>query len=370
MVILAMVACQPAVAPTPTRPPKTPRPAFTAAVKPTQQPTLRPTRSFTQTSVPTITPSPTLPSPVSESLPDLTDDGLFFVRDCNEACEIYTPVLSADGSLLLLDVFPDGLELWDWQNNQRVEVFNKDFTSPDYAIQVLDGGVIYAGFDPLESGDVTLYYWAAGDATGQVINTLSNTDGFVVDALFSHDGKTLAVAYSFGEVFLFDSLSATFKLSFHAHNDWTTLLDFSWDGKYLLTDSFSFDPTTAVWRVSDGQKMATLNAEVYDPGGIGFFSTDGQYVAVSGLFEEGMKVFRTSDWQQIITIPVMAYGVDAISQTLLVETDAGTVRYSLRDGNPVDAFDLRGLMRLPDGRLISLVRFDNWAGVELRLLAE
>ena len=130
------------------------------------------------------------------------------------------------------------------------------------------------------------------------------------------------------------------------------MLDFSPDGVYLLTDSLSNDPTTLVWRSSDGALVATLQQDDYDPGW-GFFSPDGLWVAVTS--HEGSRLFRTADWSLERTFPFLAQSFSPDSLGLQVHAAGGTTEVvSIDDGEPLAVIIASNPVLLPDGSVLEL----------------
>lgn len=190
----------------------------------------------------------------------------------------------------------------------------------------------------------------------------------VITLEFSPDGMILAVGYNNGEIRLYDTDDGSLILSIQAHVDNVTNLTFSYDGRYLASDSWSFDPFTYVFNVLTGIKVATLSTESYEPGVISF-SPDGSLVSATS--SDGTHIFTTGNWQATgVVIPGVWEGKFACDNEILMVPfgNATTDLYSVSTGQMIGtvetaplycyASELVSFEISPDGKNITVIAYN------------
>ena len=253
-------------------------------------------------------------------------------------------------------------------DNPRLMVHNFEtgqsqiFRSPvDFAfLDLVDGissspdGVLVVEYSPNESGDVTLWQISEEEESRAVANIIE-AEYFVTAMEISPDGETLALGYNNGEIRLFRTSDGALTYTIQAHGDFVMSLAFSWDSRYLLSDSWSFDPFTYVFSVSDGSKIATLSTESYEPGRISF-SPDNQLAAVTSF--DGTHIYSTSNWADLgFIIPTFEGKFTCDSKRLLAVADGHANIYSGTNGDVIKTMETDSIIPyycLYDGRAITI----------------
>jgi hypothetical protein len=337
-VVLAIPACtpqpdEPDLPVHPAQPTKTARPPLITKTKTALPP--KPTRvlptltSAAPAALATQTPKPGAALPDGEVVGtyDLNEKGGLGVIQYAFATDYgYQLVFYSGGGII-------------WYNDQEAG-FEATFSTPfDYlagnniSTRTSDYSIVVAEYYPMESGNVVL--WEVFNGISQKVKELNEPALIVTSLEFSPDGNLLAVGYNNGEIRLFDTDDGALRDSILAHHDNVTSLKFSYDNRYLVSESWSFDPFTYVFDVTSGSQVAVLATESYEPGVISF-STDG--TLVSATSSDGTHIFTTSGWQDTgMTVPGVWEGRFTCDGQMLMLSygDAVTNFYSIADGQEV-----------------------------------
>lgn len=205
-------------------------------------------------------------------------------------------------------------------------------------VQFVDGlssnsaGILVAEYSPNVNGNVTL--WQVPPAGGSRVSAvITEPDLFLTDLAISPGGETLAVGYNNGEIRLFKTEDGSLMYAIPAHHDFVMALEFSWDNRFLMSDSFSLDPFTRVFRVTNGEKLATLSTESFEPGRISF-SPDSRLAAVTS--GDGTRLFDTGSWIDLgFRFPTIDGIFTCDSQGLIAFSGEGAQVYSVKTGQVV-----------------------------------
>ncbi len=227
-------------------------------------------------------------------------------------------------------------------------------------VQFVDGlssnsaGILVAEYSPNVNGNVTLWQVPpAGES--RVSAVITEPDLYLTDLAISPGGETLAVGYSNGEIRLFKTEDGSLMYAIPAHHDFIMALEFSWDNRFLMSDSFSLDPFTHVFRVTNGEKLATLATSSFEPGRISF-SPDSQLAAVASV--DGTHLFDTNTWtDRGFVIPTTDGIFTCDSRGVIVFGGEGAQIYSVDTGQVVSSREQGDAPRINclfDGRTVSL----------------
>ncbi len=119
---------------------------------------------------------------------------------------------------------------------------------------------------------------------------------------FAPQGPEIAVVTENGKLLFVDRPSGKVRLSVAAHNTWIQDVEYSRDGKRVLTAGRQ-DHTARVWSVATGALELTLSGHT-DNLMHGSFSPDGRFIATAGV-DHCAKVWdaRTGDLLRTIVGP-------------------------------------------------------------------
>jgi len=287
----------------------------------------------------------------------MDDSSVVFSQDyAGEDVSVDYAILSEDGNSLI--VFLD---------NSQIQVINMEegwvatFLSPvgyipsNTAFSVNGTQILIVDYPWQEIGDITLWQVIPGEEA-KVVATISETDAWVTDLVFSPDGKTLAVGFNVGEIRLYRTSDGTRLLTIKAFHDFVMYMAYSRDGRYIIADSTSFDSNSYVFNAENGSKVATLSTESWEPGQVSF-SPDGRLAAATA--GDGTHIFTTSNWQATgVVIGGVWNGTFTCDSQGFMEGMGDQVSiYSLTSGQKVNTIEIPDpgdFYCLADGRMVIL----------------
>jgi len=262
---------------------------------------------------------------------------------------------SPDGTLLATASDDSTLKIWDASSGKlRLDLTN--FNSPVYSIDFSSDGQFMA-----TASDESVKVW--GVDSGSEVLTIPVGVG---DVAFSPDGQRLVgVTGSVAKVW--DVLTGQEQLTLAGHADWVTSLDFSPDGRRLVTTSL--DQTSRVWSITPDEEALTL---VANGDGVAY-SPDGTHLATSG--KEGIaRLWDRQSGEELATLTghdakLFAVAFSPDGEKLATASLDETARiWNLRSGETVLTLDghsnaIRDVAFSQDGRWIATASFDETAKV-------
>jgi WD40 repeat protein len=142
--------------------------------------------------------------------------------------------------------------------------------------------------------------------SGGTLATLQEKESDIVQAAFSPDGRSLALALTtIGDAIrLYDVKTGQLQ---HALEGQTYSLDlaFSPDGRLLAAGGT--DDTVQVWDTHTGQRLHTLTGQAYSFALA--FSPDGRWLAVGSRLDNSLEVWDVETGQALYTLPVGGQGL-------------------------------------------------------------
>jgi len=358
----------------------------------TETPTLSASPTATALPLPSETPTPTLIPTASATATASPSPGLLLLEvDFASRGQFFSAAqLSPNGRFVGIRLAEENaVEIWEVATGQSWLVPLPSYAH-DFRLGATKEAAWIAAYLPIESGDLSVWqvahdtesprlvfeliqaeraFWMRLGASAPEEKTLAfeltenEAELWVTDLAIAPDGKTFAVGYSAGELCLFGADDGKLRWKTAAHHDWVGSLVFSPDGRYLFSDSISFDPYAYVWDAKTGQKLATLAEESYEPMP-GFFSPDSKLVAM--LTIDGVRVFETGTWQPLglIFLPVSGLLTSDENIPASIELEA----FILDNDRQVFAYPPEFTI-LPDGRILLLEADDENQVVRLYQLS-
>jgi DNA-binding beta-propeller fold protein YncE len=343
------------VAPTRVLPSKTPLPP-----RPTRTPTdsaplpSRPQATDTPLVLPTQRPTSDPATALFEldygSLGSLFSDP--FITQYGQA--LVVPVVMGGENKVVVVNFAEGYE--------ATISYPFEFLVPNNAFALLKDGILIADYS-IEGVDL---WKLTAEGPAQKIGGIREKDMTITSITFSPDGKTLAIGYNIGEVRLYRTSDGALQRTIKAHNDYVMSVVYSWDGRYLLTDSTSFDAFTYVYNANTGVRIATLSEDSWDPVRPAF-SPDGRLAAVSGT--DGTHIFTTKDWQPtgVVLSGVWDGAFTCDSRAFMVDKRGETELYSLETGALGHTFDVGWLYCTADGKTVMIETYPDSSILTVRI---
>ena len=337
-----------------TQPTPTPRRAVAAA--PATQPPA--------TSLPGVTPSPTLPPTViptprqidrldnranwvkslrvssdgSEMLMASTDG---FIRVWDLGLTALKGEMQADeGSVLSVAYHPSGFTVAAGYADGAVKVWLlQSYTALPAEFNPHEGSVMAVGYDP--SGE---HLFSAGidgklrvyDLTTGTLNREIIVDTPILDAEFAPDGSAIALALNDGSirVYPFGGEEEAAPTIFFGHTNAVWDIAYSTDGQYII--SGSEDTSVRLWDAISGVELETLRGHI-SPVYTVAFSADGAFIA-SGGQDRTIQLWDANSGTKITTIsthegPVLTVAFTPDNTRIVSGSEDGTWRlWQFRDG--------------------------------------
>ena len=276
-------------------------------------------------------------------------DSIFSVDYGSEGSEFLDAVVDPYGNALVVFLANNDVQVFHLKDGWAATFpMPTEFMFLNTDISVQSSQIIVADYISNEVGDIRLWSITPGNEP-VLAATISETDGWVTNLIFSPDGKTLAVGFNLGEIRLYRTSNGSRLRSIKVFNDFVTSMAYSPDGRYIIADSISFDPNTYVLNPSSGVKTATLTTESWEPGRVSF-SPDGRLAAATE--SDGTHIFSTSTWQATGgVIPGVWNGTFTCNSQGFMETwGMETSLYSLSTGSLEETIDAGPIYCLSDGQ--------------------
>jgi WD40 repeat protein len=109
-------------------------------------------------------------------------------------------------------------------------------------------------------------------STGKLASVLTTADEVIMDARYSPDGKSIAVAMPDGSTHLIDSETGTRKMELRGHSDQVLSVFWHPDGKRLATASR--DHTGKIFDCQSGASVATFTGHTKPVNDVAFLNND------------------------------------------------------------------------------------------------
>lgn len=195
----------------------------------------------------------------------------------------------------------DGKHIFFASKDNTLDIWNISLTQKLFS---LEGPSIFtsAAFSPDEKriitvcNDNTIRIWDA--TTRAELRVIKKQHSGINSAVFSHDGKYLAVATDLDEsIIILDTEHYEDKLLLKGHTFWVTHASFSPDGARIV--SSSHDDSIIIWDAKTGTKIISLKGQK-NPMSVEY-SHDGRYI-VSASFEKTITIWDAETGIDLLTL--------------------------------------------------------------------
>jgi RNA polymerase sigma factor (sigma-70 family) len=257
---------------------------------------------------------------------DATTGAELAVLEGDQGQAFLSVAFSPDGALLAAGGRDGTIRLWDVKTRRSVGTLEKH-EGPVWALAFARGNVLASG-----SADRTAKIWRLGN--GKQPRTLTTTWSGIQPiraAVYSPDGKVLAVATTDRTVHMRDAGSGDILSVLRGHTRPVNCLAFSPDGMTLA--SGSDDATVKCWNWPAGEETRTLTGHAGPVDALAF-TPDGQQLA-SGGDDATLRIWDTATGKERIALP----GPPGAIRALAVAPDGQTLA-SGGAGQAVTIWDL------------------------------
>lgn len=285
-----------------------------------------------------------------------------------------------EGPVFRLDINPDGTQAASASWDGTVRIWNTDSWQAILTLTGHEGRVFGVDFHPDgrhlvtagEDGRVIVWDLAFGTAIWSltVPGATGNQAVFdgAIDAIFSPDGKQLAIADATGKIHIWAwpvQAGDERQQVLLGHTDMIETIDFSPDGTLLA--SASWDRTARIWDLATGETMFTLADHIAAVEGVAF-SPDGKQLATSSG-DATVKIWAVDSGNQQENLTGHASGIPSVifnpAGTLLATTGSDTTTMLWDSSTGENVLTLHGhkdavldVVFSPDGRFLTTAGFD------------
>ncbi|MBW3599152.1 MAG: hypothetical protein KY475_18015 [Planctomycetes bacterium] len=243
---------------------------------------------------------------------------------------------SADGSQLFAGGYHE-ITVWSTSEGQLARRI-KNVDQRTYGLDLHPEGKLLAAASgsPGRRGEVRLY----NAESGELVKVLGTMSDVAFDAVFSPDGKRLAVCAADGIVRVYDVESGKEELTITSHSDWVMAVAWSGDGAKLATASR--DKTAKVFDAKSGELLITFSDHNQPVKGVAFHPS-GEEVYSSGA-DNKVMLWKIADGKK--SADVAGFGAEAYKletgedQLFAVSADKSARQFNLNDRKHVR--DYRG----------------------------
>jgi WD40 repeat protein len=216
--------------------------------------------------------------------------------------------------------------LWDLESGRLVRVYQK--TGPTKA----DGSQWFLfGFSPDSKTIITLNHSSKALelidlASGNVRKRFEVNSKDAQSAVFSPDGRHIAVGRANRSISIWDAKSGRLVRSLVGHQGPVTAVGFSPEGEYIL--SGADDQTVRIWRLADGKHVRTLKGHKSGVKNV-WLSSNGKHIVSIG--EEAIIVWEMKSGRALRTID--APGLEYAGHNLTISRNRDRIALGARDGS-------------------------------------
>ena len=186
----------------------------------------------------------------------------FKTSENNKEC-----IFSADGKFLFTANGYDGVQKWDWQDEELIMNFlagkNVDIAS---IACTPDGAKIIGG-----SGSGVIYIWDVN--SGKLLHQIKKQKSYILDIDVSKEGDYMISGSADHTLVLWDTENFEHIKVLKGHEDQVKCVDFSPDNKWIA--SGGDDKTVRVWDRNSGTELFTLRQHLESVKSVAFHPNDG-----------------------------------------------------------------------------------------------